>query len=63
MNLINGDCLNELKNIEDNSIDLCILDLPYGILELKWDKKIDLDKLWIELKRICKDNTPYFFFL
>ena len=62
MNLINGDCLNELKNIEDNSIDLCILDLPYGILELKWDKKIDLDKLWIELKRIGKDNTPYFFF-
>ena len=62
MNLINGDCLNELKNIEDNSIDLCILDLPYGTTSCKWDNKIELDKLWIELKRVGKNNTPFFFF-
>ena len=62
MKLINGDCINELKNINDNSIDLCILDLPYGNTECKWDNKIDLDKLWIELKRVAKDNTPFFFF-
>ena len=32
MNLIHGDCLEELKNIPDKSIDLLICDLPYGCL-------------------------------
>ena len=29
--LINGDCISELENIEDNSIDVVITDPPYGI--------------------------------
>ena len=61
INLINGDCLIELKNIDDNSVDLVYLDLPYGQTTCEWDVKIDLDKLWVELKRIGKKNTPYFF--
>jgi len=59
--LINGDCLEKLKKIENKSIDLVYLDLPYGQTVCKWDTKIDLDKLWIQLKRIGKKNTPYFF--
>jgi len=63
MNLINGECLEELKNIEDKSVDCFICDLPYGITEINWDKKIDLEKLWIEMKRIARNNkTPFFFF-
>jgi site-specific DNA-methyltransferase (adenine-specific) len=62
MKLINGDCLDKLKDISDNIIDLVILDLPYGQTDCKWDKKINLDQLWIQLKRIGKPNTPYFFF-
>jgi len=62
MNLINGDCLEELKKIPEKSVDLVICDLPYGITHIAWDKKIDLDKLWIELKRVGKERTPYFFF-
>lgn len=62
MNLINGDCLEELKKLDANSVDLCILDLPYGQTDCEWDNKIDLEKLWIELKRVGKTNTPYFFF-
>jgi DNA modification methylase len=30
MNLINGECLEELKKIENNSVDCFICDLPYG---------------------------------
>ena len=30
MNLINGDCLIEMKDIADKSIDCIICDLPYG---------------------------------
>lgn len=28
--LINGDCLVEMKNIPDKSIDMILCDLPYG---------------------------------
>ena len=60
--LIHGDCLTELKNIGDNSIDCVICDLPYGSTAYKkdWDKRINLNDLWRELKRVSKnDNTVF----
>jgi DNA modification methylase len=59
--LLHGDCLEEMKGIEDNSIDLIFCDLPYGETNCKWDSCIDLDKFWIEVMRIKKLNTPIFF--
>tara|TARA_R110002020_G_scaffold311014_2_gene526678 strand:+ start:128 stop:1081 length:954 start_codon:yes stop_codon:yes gene_type:complete len=59
--LLHGDCLDELKSVDDESIDLIFCDLPYGQTSCKWDCKIDLDKLWIELIRVKKLNTPIFF--
>ena len=59
--LLHGDCLEEIKSIDDKSIDLIFCDLPYGQTSCKWDCKIDLDKLWIEIMRIKKLNTPIFF--
>mgnify|MGYP006161328607 CR=1 FL=1 len=62
MNLIKGDCLVELKKLKNKSVDFVFLDLPYGQTACDWDKKIDLNLLWIELKRIAKnDRTPFFF--
>ena len=62
MNLIHGDCLEKMKELEDNSVDFVYLDLPYGQTACKWDVKIDLDGLWVQLKRIAKnDRTPFFF--
>jgi len=62
MNLINGDCLEELKKLKDKSIDFVYLDLPYGQTACAWDKKLDHLTLWVELKRIAKnDRTPFFF--
>lgn len=58
--LLNGDCLEELKGIDDNSVDLIFCDLPYGATACKWDCKIDLDKLWKEVMRVKKINTPIF---
>ena len=37
--LIHGDCLNELKNIEDNTVDLLLTDPPYGTND-KYGKNI-----------------------
>jgi DNA modification methylase len=31
INLINGDCLQELTKLEDNSVDLVLIDPPYGM--------------------------------
>lgn len=61
MKLINGDCLDEMKNIENNSIDLLFCDLPYGQTNCKWDSLIDLNLFWKEVNRICKDTCPMFF--
>lgn len=54
--LINGDCLEVMKLIDDKSIDMILCDLPYGTTKCKWDAIIDLDLLWIEYERIIKDN-------
>ncbi len=60
--LYNGNCLNEMKKIEDHSVDLIICDLPYGTTKCKWDIIIPFDKLWDEYKRIRKDNTAIVLF-
>jgi len=61
MELINGDCLEKMKDISDNSIDLLFCDLPYGQTSCKWDSLIDLELFWKEVNRICKITTPMFF--
>ena len=56
INLWHGDCLELMKDIEDNSIDLLLTDLPYGSTDCDWDIKIDLDVFWKEVKRIITDS-------
>ena len=55
--IIHGDCLEEMKHIPDNSIDMILCDLPYGTTGCKWDTIINLDKLWSQYERIIKDNA------
>ena len=52
--LLQGDCLNLMKNIPDNSVDMILCDLPYGTTQNKWDTIIPLDPLWEEYKRVSK---------
>ena len=59
--LILGDCLQEMKNIEDKSVDLLLVDLPYGTTQCKWDSIIDLESLWKEYNRVCKKNAAMIF--
>lgn len=56
INIIHGDCLEEMKNIPDKSIDMILCDLPYGTTRNKWDSVIPFDKLWEQYNRIIKDN-------
>mgnify|MGYP003645755661 CR=1 FL=1 len=59
--LIQGDCLEEMKKLDSNSIDLLFCDLPYGQTNCAWDCLIDLDLFWKQVNRICKERTPMFF--
>jgi site-specific DNA-methyltransferase (adenine-specific) len=57
MQLFNGDCLEVMKELPDNSIDLILTDPPYGTTACKWDFVIPYEPMWAELKRIRKENT------
>lgn len=55
INLMNGNCLEIMKDIESNSVDLILCDLPYGTTACKWDSVIPSDLLWKEYRRILTD--------
>ena len=57
-----GDCFELMKDIPDKSVDCILTDPPYGITACKWDKNINLDDLWKELKRIRSDNCNIIIF-
>lgn len=37
--IIQGDCIEEMKKLDDESIDICIFDLPYNQVCKKCDKE------------------------
>jgi site-specific DNA-methyltransferase (adenine-specific) len=43
-----------MKTLPDNSIDLILCDLPYGITSISWDSIIPYDELWAQYKRLLK---------
>ena len=47
MNIIHGDCLEELKKLEDNSIDAVVCDPPYGLSNAKPQQVADVLKAWV----------------
>tara|TARA_R110000787_G_scaffold179122_1_gene290857 strand:+ start:3945 stop:4811 length:867 start_codon:yes stop_codon:yes gene_type:complete len=68
MELYNDDCFNVFPKIADKSIDLFLLDLPYANKKFgnctacKWDTPVDLQKMWIEIKRTMKPTSMVVFF-
>ena len=62
MKLILGDCLNKMNEIDNYSVSLFIMDLPYGIVNKKWDIPIALDELWKLIKIKMKPDANILFF-
>ena len=56
MKLIQGDCLEVMKEIESGSIDMVLTDPPYGTTACKWDSVIPFEPMWEQLKRIIKPS-------
>tara|TARA_R110002167_G_scaffold268257_3_gene474782 strand:+ start:54 stop:905 length:852 start_codon:yes stop_codon:yes gene_type:complete len=57
MELINGDCLEVIKDMSDNSVDFLFADLPYSQTSCRWDVLIDLDLFWKQVNRVCKQDA------
>ena len=57
MQLIKGDCLQEMANIPDGSVDMVLCDLPYGTTACKWDSVIPFAPLWAAYRRVAKKNA------
>jgi DNA modification methylase len=63
LTLFNDDCFNIFPNVEDNTVNLFLLDLPYNQTGCDWDKNIiDLNEMWKHIKRIMKPDGIIIFF-
>lgn len=62
--LLHGDCLELMKGIPNNSVDLVLTDPPYNIGKAKWDKipnYIEWCGKWFkECERVLKDNGSFY---
>lgn len=56
LKLYNGDCLEIMQNISDNSIDMILCDLPYGVTDCEWDNTLSFKNLWKQYERVLKVN-------
>ncbi len=54
--LIHGDSIEELKKLDDNSVDLVVTDPPYGysFMGKEWDKALPDKRIWKECLRVLK---------
>lgn len=54
--IIQGDCLEVMKDIPDNSVDAIVTDPPYGLsfMGKKWDYDVPSVEIWTECLRVLK---------
>ncbi len=52
-----GDCLEVMKDIPNQSIDMVLCDLPYEMTAPQWDKSINFNELWGHYDRIVKPHS------
>jgi DNA modification methylase len=56
INLMQGDCLERMKEIPEGSVDMVLTDPPYGTTSCRWDIVIPFEPMWEQLKRITKPS-------
>jgi len=57
-----GDCLELLKKIPNNSVDIVITDPPYNVINMDWDTAINWEILAKEIYRVLKVNGSIYIF-
>lgn len=56
INLMQGDCLDKMRGIPAQSVDMVLTDPPYGTTACKWDTVIDLEAMWDQIGDVLKPN-------
>lgn len=62
ISLFCGDCLEVMKAIPDDSIDMVLCDLPYGTTACAWDSQIPLEPLWYQWLRVLSPQSSVLLF-
>jgi len=52
--LLMGDCLKLMNQIEDRSVDMILVDPPYGTTACAWDSIIPFEPMWRHVRRVLK---------
>jgi len=60
--LLNGECIEQMKNIGTGTVDMILADLPYGTTQCSWDNIIPFEPMWAEIERITTDNAAILLF-
>ena len=57
--ILTGDCLESMKKMPDNSVDLVVTDPPYGynFMGKDWDKAVPSIDIWKECLRVLKPGA------
>jgi len=59
--LFNEDCFQTLARIQSASVDMVMVDPPYGTTACSWDSVIPLPEMWCELERVIRPNGAMVF--
>lgn len=51
---LQGNCLELMKQLPNQSVDMILCDLPYGITACSWDSVIPFEPLWEQYNRLIK---------
>jgi site-specific DNA-methyltransferase (adenine-specific) len=60
--LYHGDCLTAMPELEAQSFDAIITDVPYGTTACAWDSPIPFAPMWACLKRLGKPRAAHVLF-
>jgi site-specific DNA-methyltransferase (adenine-specific) len=54
--IYNEDCIQGMTKIPSKSVKLILTDLPYGMTDCSWDKRLPLPELWQQWNRVLADG-------
>jgi len=60
--LMQGDCLERMKEIPEGKVDMVLTDPPYGTTACKWDVVVPFDLMWEALNHVSARLAPIVLF-
>jgi DNA modification methylase len=60
--ILTGASIAEMQKLPGGSIDLILCDLPYGTTDCAWDRRIPMEALWAEYRRLIKPSAAILLF-